>query len=120
MKYIRKCVTRTVGLLILACGVAYMLVVMFYPYDLTVTDYMLTTRYAIIFKLSNGMALLCVLGFCIVCIWAEEELYHKWDRMSWYAMNAFIIGLIYMVMQEGQIGWFIYEGIVLSIKNLSI
>ena len=120
MKYIRKCVTRTVGLLILACGVAYMLVVMFYPYDLTVTDYMLTTRYAIIFKLSNGMALLCVLGFCLVCIWAEEELYHKWDRMSWYAMNAFIIGLIYMDIVYGQIGWFIYEGIVLSIKNLSI
>jgi hypothetical protein len=68
----------------------------------------------------NVMFLLFVLGCVLVVVWAEGELYHQWDRVSWVVGNLFIIGLIYMVMQEGQIGWFIYEGIVLSIKNLSI
>jgi hypothetical protein len=65
------------------------------------------------------MFLLFVLGCVLVVIWAEGELYHQWDRVSWVVGNLFVLGFIYILMQEeGSIGWFMYKGIVGSIHNL--
>jgi hypothetical protein len=64
------------------------------------------------------MFLLFVLGCVLVVIWAEGELYHQWDRVSWVVGNLFVLGFIYILMKEGQIGWFIYKGVLQSINNL--
>jgi len=69
-------------------------------------------------QIGSIMFLLFVLGFCLICIWAEGELYHQWDRVSWVVGNLFVLGFIYILMQEESIGWFIYNGVLQSIHNL--
>ena len=69
-------------------------------------------------QIGSLIFLLFVLGCVLVAIWAEGELYHQWDRVSWVVGNLFVLGFIYILMKEGQIGWFIYKGVLQSINNL--
>ena len=108
-----KIVNAVVAILILVMGAGTLGARIFFYPDLGV-EYVNVTM-----KLGSLFFILLIVGFGLVCIWAEKELWAIWDRGSWVVMNVFTLGFLYLLMEEeGSIGRFIYEGIVLSIKNL--
>ena len=102
---------KVCGVLIVIVALSHLGSVMFYP-DLSL-------------QLGSLMVLLIGLGFLLVVLWAEKELWRDGGRgrESWILVHLILIsGLVLMqfFVWEASIFKFIYEGIRLAINNIYV
>ena len=115
-----KIVNAVVAILILVMGAGTLGARIFFYPDLGV-EYVNVTM-----KLGSLFFLLLIVGFGLVCIWAEGYIWDKkrsgWDNMDLVVFHMFVLGLALtqVVVWEQSIFKFLGMGIVMAVNNLSI